>query len=253
MIDLSKKVALVTGGTSGIGAETARVLARAGARVMITGRRKDAAIAVVKDITDAGGKAGFVLGDVAKADFAPKAVAETVAHFGSLNILANVAGTISRGDATQTSDDDWKTTMSVNVDGTFFMSRASISAMRLAGGGSIINLGSTVGLKGCPGLAAYCASKGAVVNLTRAMALDHAAEGIRINSVNPGAIDTPMLVSGYKEKGADEVREANRQDIPQGWLPNPAEVANSIAFLASDLSAHITGTALSVDGGYTAR
>ena len=132
------------------------------------------------------------------------------------------------------------------------MSSAAIPAMRRAGGGSIVNLGSTVGLVGCAGLAAYCASKGAVVNLTRAMALDHASEGIRVNSVNPGAVDTPMLVSGHGSAGAEAVREANRASIPQEWLPKPVEIANAIAFLASDLSKHITGTAVPVDGGFTA-
>ena len=253
MLDLSGKVALITGGTSGIGAETARVLARARVRVMVAGRREDAARTIVAEIEASGGEAAFVLGEVTDPTFADQAVAETLKRFGSLTILANVAGTICRGDAVQTSHDDWRHTMAVNVDGTFNMSRAAIPAMRRAGGGSIINLGSTVGLTGCAGLAAYCASKGAVVNLTRAMALDHAAEGIRINSVNPGAVNTPMLVSGHGDAGAEAVREANRATIPQGWLPKPVEVANAIAFLASDLSKHITGAALPVDGGYTAR
>ena len=142
--------------------------------------------------------------------------------------------------------------MNTNVSGTFFMSRASINAMRRSGGGSIINLGSTVGLTGCAGLAAYCASKGAVVNMTRAMAIDYAVENIRVNSVNPGAVDTPMLVSGHGHLDAEAVREKNRVSIPQGWLPKPHDIAKTIAFLASDLSKHITGAAIPVDGGYTA-
>ncbi len=252
MLELGGKTALVTGGTSGIGAETARVLARAGAQVMVTGRREDAARAVCAEITSEGGSAACVLGEVTDPAFAVRAVAETEDRFGSLDILANVAGAICRGSAEETSDADWDLMMSVNVSGTFFMSRAAIPAMRRAGGGSIINLGSTVGLVGCSGLAAYCASKGAVVNLTRAMALDHAGDKIRVNSVNPGAVDTPMLVSGHGDTGAEAVREANRASIPQGWLPKPVEIANAIAFLASDLSQHVTGTALPVDGGFTA-
>ena len=133
------------------------------------------------------------------------------------------------------------------------MSRAAIPALRRSGGGSIVNLGSTAGLVGCPGLAAYCASKGAIVNLTRAMALDHALESIRVNAVCPGAVDTPMLVSGRGDLSPDRVREANRASIPQGWLPGPIEIANAIAFLASDLSRHVTGTALPVDGGFAAK
>ncbi|MBC6404805.1 MAG: SDR family oxidoreductase [Rhodospirillales bacterium] len=251
-MDLSGKTALVTGGTSGIGAETARVFAAAGASVMLVGRRAEAAQELVEQIAEAGGVAAYLLGDVSGAAFAERAVCETVERFGALTVLANVAGTIFRGNAEETSDGDWRTTMAVNLDATFYMSRAAIPQLRAAGGGSIVNLGSTVGLVGTRGLAAYCASKAAVVNLTRAMALDHAAENIRINSVNPGAVDTPMLVSGHGDRDADAVRAANRASIPQGWLPSPAEVAQVIAFLASDESRHITGVALPVDGGFTA-
>ena len=252
MLDLTGKIALVTGGTSGIGAETAHVLARAGARVMIAGRREVAARKIVSRIAETGENALYVMGDVSDPAFANYAIALTVKRFQAINVLANVAGAICRGDAEATSDSDWRRLMAINVDGTFYMSRAAIPEMRKAGGGSIINVGSTVGLVGARGLAAYCASKGAVVNLTRAMALDHASENIRVNSVNPGAIDTPMLVSGHGIESADVVREANRAAIPQGWLPKPVEIANTIAFLASDLSQHITGAAVSVDGGYTA-
>lgn len=252
MIELKGKAALVTGATSGIGAETARVLAKAGAKVMVAGRRGDAAMAVCNGIGASGGTAAHVLGEVTDPEFAARAVKTTEESFGRLDILANIAGVICRGTVEETSDSDWAAVMSVNVTGIFYMSRAAIPAMRRVSGGSIINLGSNVGLVGCGGLAAYCASKGAVVNLTRAMALDHAAEGIRVNSVDPGAVDTPMLVSGHGGLEPDSIREANRASIPQGWIPEPIEVANAIAFLASDLSRHITGTALPIDGGYNA-
>lgn len=242
----------MTGATSGIGAETASVLAAAGAKVMLAGRREEAAKTLCDEIVRSGGTAAYVLGEVTEPRFATDAAAAAEETHGCLNVLVNAAGVICRGTAEGTSDEDWAAIMSVNVSGTFFMSRAALPAMRRAGGGSIINLGSTVGLVGCAGLAAYCASKGAVVNLTRAMALDHAKEGIRVNSVNPGGVDTPMLVSGHGDVEPDAVREANRTAIPQGWLPKPVEIANVIAFLASDLSAHVTGAALSVDGGYTA-
>jgi len=142
MLELRNKVALVTGGTSGIGAETARVLAQAGAQVVVAGRREDAAQSVCDEITAAGGLADYVIGEVTDPAFASQAVFETEEKFGSLNILANVAGAIVRGDAVATSDDDWELMISVNVSGTFFMSRAAIPAMRRAGGGSIVNLGS---------------------------------------------------------------------------------------------------------------
>lgn len=252
MLDLTGKIALITGGTSGIGAETARVLASAGAQVMIAGRREDAANAVVAEIEGQGGTAGYVLGEITDPAFAEKAVFATVSQFGGLHILANVAGTIYRGNTVETSDQDLRSVMAINVDGTFFMSRAAIPEMRKLGGGSIINLGSTVGSVGARGLTAYCASKGAVINMTRAMALDHAAENIRVNTVSPGAVDTPMLVDGQGGIEAENIREANRKSIPQGWLPKPTEIANAIAFLASDLSKHITGTDIPIDGGYTA-
>ena len=252
MIDLKGKVAIVTGATSGIGEETAKMFAIAGASVIVTGRREQPAKALVKNIQAEGGQADWIIGDITNSEFTNSIVTTTEEKFGRLDILANVAGAITRGDALNTSDEDWFKMMNTNVSGTFFMSRASISAMRRSGGGSIINLGSTVGLTGCAGLAAYCASKGAVVNMTRAMAIDYAAENIRVNSVNPGAVDTPMLVSGHGNLDADTVREKNRVSIPQGWLPKPHDIAKTIAFLASDLSKHITGAAIPVDGGYTA-
>ena len=252
MIDLKGKVAIVTGATSGIGEETAKMFAIAGASVIVTGRREQPAKALVKNIQAEGGQADWIIGDITNSEFTNSIVATTEEKFGRLDILANVAGAITRGDALNTSDEDWFKMMNTNVSGTFFMSRASINAMRRSGGGSIINLGSTVGLTGCAGLAAYCASKGAVVNMTRAMAIDYAAENIRVNSVNPGAVDTPMLVSGHGNLDADTVREKNRVSIPQGWLPKPHDIAKTIAFLASDLSKHITGAAIPVDGGYTA-
>ena len=252
MIDLNGKVAIVTGATSGIGEETAKVLAKAGASVIATGRSEKAAKALVMTIQENDGKADWIVGDITDSQFTNNLVTTTEEKFGRLDILANVAGVITRGDALTTTDLDWFSVMNVNVTGTFFMSRASISAMRRSGGGSIINLGSTVGLTGCDGLLAYCASKGAVVNMTRAMAIDYATENIRVNSVNPGAVDTPMLVSGHGALNVESIREENRNSIPQGWLPQPKEVANLIAFLASDLSKHITGAAIPVDGGYTA-
>jgi len=143
----------------------------------------------------------------------------------------------------------------VNVDSVFFMSRAAVRAMRTQGsGGTIVNLASNVGIVGSGGLPAYCASKGAVVLLTKAMALDHAAEGIRINALCPGAVDTPLLVSGHEKTGRtpDEVFASNIAGIPEGRIPSPEEIAKSMLYLASDASSHVTGVALPIDGGYVA-
>ncbi len=248
------KVALVTGATSGIGRATAERLARDGNRILVVGRNAERANALVAKIATTGGEARSVLGDVTDPAFCETAVTSAVDTFGRLDVLANVAGIIRRGDAPSTSDAAWHDTMRANVDSVFFMSRAAVRAMRECGGGSIVNLASTVGLVGTAGLTAYCASKGAVVQLTRAMALDHAAEEIRVNAVCPGAVDTPMLVSQHGEGVTPEaVHARNLAAIPQGRIPAPEEVAELIAFLASDASRHVTGAAIPIDGGYTAK
>lgn len=252
---LDGRVALVTGATSGIGEATAIAAAAAGAKVMLTGRDCGKASAVLRRIEETGGTGDVILGDVAQSSFCDEAVARTMSTYGRLDVLANIAGTMWRGDALDTDDEAWRRVMATNLDGAFFMARAAIRTMKEAGGGAIINLASTVGLVGTPGMPAYCASKGAVVNLTRALALDHATDGIRVNAVCPGAVDTPMLVSGHRGAGnsPDEVLDRNRAGIPQGRIPKPEEIARLIIFLASDDSLHITGTAISIDGGYTAR
>jgi len=249
---MEQRVALVTGATSGIGRACALRLAAGGFAVVVGGRSAERAAEVVDEITAGGGTATTALGDVAEPDYGDAAVAATVAAHGRLDVLVNAAGVITRSDAEGTTDDEWHRVMSTNVDGLFRASRAALPAIRAAGGGTIVNISSTNGLVGAAGLAAYCASKGAVTNLTRAMALDHAAEGIRVNAVCPGAVDTRML---YSEGSGtvDEVRDRNLPDIPEGRIPDGSEVAELVAFLADDRSRHITGANISIDGGYTAR
>lgn len=250
--DAPTKVALVTGATSGIGRACAVRLATDGFAVVVGGRDAGRADAVVAEIISNGGTASIALGDVAEAKYGDEAVASALAAYGRLDLLVNAAGVITRSDAEGTTDAEWHRIMSTNVDGLFRCSRAALPALRATGGGAIVNISSTNGLVGAAGLAAYCASKGAVTNLTRAMALDHAAEGIRVNAVCPGAVDTRML---YSEGSAtvDEVRERNLPDIPEGRIPDGSEVAELVAFLADDRSRHITGANISIDGGYTAR
>ena len=249
---MAQRVALVTGATSGIGRACALRLAADGFAVVVGGRSAERAAEVVDEITAGGGTATTALGDVAESDYGDAAVAATVAAHGRLDVLVNAAGVITRSDAEGTTDDEWHRVMSTNVDGLFRASRAALPAIRAAGGGTIVNISSTNGLVGGAGLAAYCASKGAVTNLTRAMALDHAAEGIRVNAVCPGAVDTRML---YSEGSGtvEEVRAKNLPDIPEGRIPDGSEVAELVAFLADDRSRHITGANISIDGGYTAR
>ena len=248
---LNNKVIIVTGATSGMGAETAVQLAVQGAKVMLFGRNLTRANNVKNRIENNGGIAEVCIGDVTESSAADNVVEKTLSSFGQVDGLVNAAGIIYRGNAEQTGDDDWRASMATNVDGSFFMSRAAVRVMK---SGSIVNFASTCGLVGAAGLTAYCVTKGAVVQLTRAMALDHAKQNIRVNSVCPGAIDTPMLVSGHeKHIHKDDVFASNVDSIPQGRIAGPEEVANVVVFLCSDFSSHITGTNIPVDGGYTAQ
>ena len=256
MSSLEGQVAIVTGATSGIGAATAKAFVAAGARVVLSGRSERKARRVLAVIEAAGGEAVSYLGDVGKSGFAEELWGFAVETYGAVDVLANVAGTISRGDITQTTDEEWRKNMTTNVDAVFFTSRAAVRGWRATKrGGVIVNLASNVGLVGATELPAYCASKGAVVLLTKAMALDHAKEGIRVNALCPGAVDTPMLVSKHHKTGKTrrDVIEANIASIPQGRIPNAEEIAKSMLFLASDASNHITGVALPIDGGYVAQ
>lgn len=258
---LTGRVAVVTGATSGIGAATAVAFAAAGASVVVTGRNNAGAQETAAQISGRGGNVSIRLGDVSDPKFASELIAFAVGEFGRVDIVANVAGTITRGDATETTDAEWYQNMRVNADSVFFMSRSAVAQFRdqdapkTGDRGVIVNLASNVGLVGSAGLPAYCASKGAVVLLTKAMALDHAAEGIRINALCPGAVDTPMLVSAHEKTGrtSDDVFAANVAGIPEGRIPLPEEIAKSMVFLASEQSSHITGVALPIDGGYVAQ
>tara|TARA_B100000700_G_scaffold299112_1_gene365815 strand:+ start:2798 stop:3577 length:780 start_codon:yes stop_codon:yes gene_type:complete len=246
------RVALVTGATSGIGRACALRLSIEGFTVVVGGRNESRAAALVNEITATGGIASTALGDVSDPTYGASAVTKAVTDHGRLDVLVNAAGVITRADAEGTTDAEWRRVMSTNVDGVFWTSRASVPALRAAGGGVIVNISSTCGLVGNAGLVAYCASKGAVSNMTRAMALDHAAEGIRINAICPGAVDTDMLYS-ERSDSLEEVQAINLPDIPEGRLPTGEEIAHVVSFLADDRSRHLNGANISVDGGYTAQ
>ena len=241
---------IVTGGASGMGAACARLLADAGAQVVIVDLNGDAAANVA-----AGIGATVLAGDVTSSVFCDEAVAETVDRHGTLDALVNAAGTIVRADALGTNDDDWYRQFRVNVDGTFFMCRAAVRAMQPHGSGAIVNFGSIWGGTGGQGHTAYCAAKGAVHNLTRAMALDHARDGIRINAVAPGEVDTPMLRAAGRATPAtdEELAAMAERTIPMARLARPEEIARVVVFLASDQASYMTGAIVPVDAGYTAR
>ena len=248
---LSNKIALVTGAASGLGAETARRLAAEGAFVMLTDR--DPAVA---DVAAAiGDRADHIRHDVTvEADWAA-VVARTSERFGRLGVLVNNAGVAGGSlDLLSHSLDEWRRITSINLDGVFLGLRHCGPVMAAKGGGSIINLSSILGKVGLPGAAAYCASKGGVTLLTKAAALEWAPLGIRVNSVHPGFIDTPM-VSGalHAAENGNEMRDMLIAAHPMARFGIPREIADAVVFLASDESSFMTGAELVVDGGYTAR
>lgn len=231
-----------------MGAATSALLAERGATVVVVDQNNDLAAKVSESLH----LPSPIIGDVSDSAFCTATVAGVTATHGRLDVLVNAAGVIVRSGAATTSDDEWRRVMSVNVDGTFFMCRAAVRAM--AGiGGAIVNFGSIWGDLGAAGVAAYCASKGAVHNLTRALAIEHASGGIRVNAVCPGEVDTPMLRSERTGPVTQDMLEEIAATVPMGRLAQPAEVAEVVAFLASDRSSYMTGALVSVDAGYGAR
>ncbi len=247
---LKNKVAIVTGGASGIGRATAQLFADEGAKVALLDINDPAGAQVANEIHSAGGSAIYIHCDVTKADQCKKAVEETVQTFGGVDILFNNAGIIRRANVLETTEEEWERVMAINVKSIFLMCKYVIPIMEKAGRGSIINTASGWGLKGGENAVAYCASKGAVVNMTRAMAIDHGPKNIRINCVCPGDTDTPMLRNEAQQLKLDETEflsdAANR---PLGRYAQPIEIAQVVLFLASDAASYVTGSAYVVDGG----
>jgi NAD(P)-dependent dehydrogenase (short-subunit alcohol dehydrogenase family) len=253
-MQLSGKSILITGATSGIGAATARAAAAAGARLMLTGRATERGETVLAEARAAGATAEFVAGDVTEPGFADRLVADTVGRFGRLDVLVNNAGIALRGPIDRCSDEDWHQTMAVNATGVFYMARAAVRQMKRQGGGAIVMVASDWAVVGGADAFAYCASKGAVLQMTRAMALDHGGDNIRVNAICPGDIETPMLLDGIAKRGlgaAEGLKQLGAQ-FPLGRVGRPEEAAKAILFLASDDSSYMTGAALVVDGGNTA-
>jgi NAD(P)-dependent dehydrogenase (short-subunit alcohol dehydrogenase family) len=248
---LEGKSALITGGTSGIGAATAERFVQEGARVAIVGRDAERGQALEARLGVA-----FVACDVTDAAAAERMVEQVTQRIGRIDVLFNNAGIINFGSVVDASIDEWDALMATNVRGVFLVSRSVVPRMIAGGGGSIINMGSNLGLVGTRGAAAYATSKGAIVQLTRAMALDHVGDGVRVNCVCPGTIETPLVQRqrvGRSPEQAQQAAERTKQRFPIGRIGEPSEVASMVAFLASDQASFITGAILSVDGGYTAQ
>ncbi|MFN8591028.1 MAG: SDR family NAD(P)-dependent oxidoreductase [Thermomicrobiales bacterium] len=244
--------AIVTGGAQGIGEATARVLAQRGARVLVADLNLAGATAVAESIVAAGGEARACQVDVVDARSCAAMVDAAITAWGGVDILVNSAGVLARLNVPDTPEEVWDRVMAVNVKGTFLPCKFAIPVMERQGRGSIVNLASGAALVGNANLAVYGASKGAVLILTKCMAADHAASGIRVNCVCPGNIDTEMNRAFFR--ASDNPEEARRQAenmAPLGRLGTAEEVAEQIAFLCSDACAFMTGAAIVLDGGLT--
>ncbi|MDG2352983.1 MAG: SDR family oxidoreductase [Acidimicrobiales bacterium] len=243
------KVAVVTGGSSGMGAATVQALFSAGAQVNLIDIDRKGAEGIAKETNSE-----VFIGDVSNSEFCDLTINSIVDNQGQIDILVNAAGIILRADALETNDDNWKRIMAVNVDGVFYMCRSALRHMVSAKSGVIVNFGSIWGDVAASGAAAYCITKGAVHQLTKALALEHAEDGIRVNAVAPGEVNTPMIRSGRnKPPTADELQDLANRTIPIKRLGEPEEIAEVVLFLASERSSYMTGSIVPVDAGYTAR
>jgi meso-butanediol dehydrogenase / (S,S)-butanediol dehydrogenase / diacetyl reductase len=251
---LKGKVCIVTGGGSGIGRATCLLFAKEGASVVVADKRQEAAEAVAAEGSAAGATMLPTMMDVSRDDDAQRVVHQTVEAFGRLDVLVNNAGYGFAGTVVDTDEETWDDLMAVNVRGVYLCSKHAIPAMAKNGGGAIVNTASVVAAVGIRNRAAYCASKGAVAALTRAIAIDHVAEGIRCNAVAPGTIDTPYFDEILRKSpvAADSRRALEARQL-LGRLGTPEEIAAGILFLASDESRFATGTILTIDGGMTAQ
>jgi NAD(P)-dependent dehydrogenase (short-subunit alcohol dehydrogenase family) len=251
VLNLSGKVAVITGGASGIGLATAELLADFGAHAALIDINEEAGEKAAAAIRAKGGQASFSRCNVTSAADCERVAAEIASAQGGIHILFNNAGVIRRKTVTELEEKDWDLVLDVSLKGVYLLSKYVIPIMEQGGGGSIINTGSGWGLKGGDRAAAYCAAKAGVVNLTKAMAIDHGPANIRVNCVSPGDTDTPLLRDEAKQLRQDEAAflVASAGGRPLERLGTPRDIANSVLFLASDLSSWVTGSVLVVDGG----
>jgi len=250
---LADKVAVITGGSSGIGAVTATLFAREGAAVALTGRNQERGDRVVRAIRESGGEAIFIQSDVRDADQCRQAVEQTLARFGKIDVLFNNAGVFHSNAVLDCTEEEWDETIDSSLKGAFLMSKYALPSMIERGSGSIIHCSSGWGILGGDNAAAYCAAKGGLVVMTKAMAIDHGPDGIRVNCICPGDVQTPMLADDAAKRGMSwETYSAGAADRPLGRIGTADEIANAVLFLASDESSFVTGAALVVDGGGTA-
>jgi len=247
---LKNKTAIVTGAGTGIGRACAIALAREGAQVALVGRRKDRLEEVAQEID---GGALVLPGDVSSKEDIDRIVSTAARHFGKLNVVVNNAGVLHAGTSEQVTEAQWNETFNVNVRGVWLLSRASLPYMRDTGGGSIVNMASVLGINGARNRAAYAPSKGAVVLLTKCMAIDHAVDKIRVNCICPSFVETDLTAAVLSQASdPDAVRRERVAVHPIGRLGRPEDMASLAVYLASDESAWVTGAVYPVDGGYLA-
>ena len=244
------KVALVSGGARGIGAATARLLAREGAAVVLADVLEEEGKATEAEISETGGRATFLKLDVTDEENWQRVIDVTVATYGKLDVVVNNAGISGRTAVEETEAETWDRVMAVNGKGVFLGTKLAIPELRKAGGGSIINISSIYGIVGSETSAAYHASKGAVRIFTKAAAIQYASEGIRVNSVHPGFVDSPMTAASHALPGVHDLRVGR---TPLGRMGTPEDIAAGILYLASDESSFVTGSELVIDGGMTAQ
>lgn len=250
---LKGKIAIITGANSGIGEASAMLFAREGAKVVVCARRPDAGQETVEKIKSEGNEAIMAKCDVSRKEDIYAAVDLAVTTWGGVDIVMNNAGMALVKNVIDTSDDEWDQVMNTNVKSIFHMVKAAIPHMRKRGGGSIINVASQLAMVASPNFAVYTAGKGAILNFTRALALDHAKENIRVNCLCPGAVATPLLLNQFKGQDGPQGGLQDLIDMhPLGRLGKPEELASAALFLAGDASSFMTGAPLVVDGGYIA-
>jgi len=252
--DFAERVVIVTGGASGMGAASVQEFVSRGALVAIVDRNPEGAMGVADACEQLGHRPMVIAGDIASSEFCNSVIDQVIDAHHRIDVLVNAAGTIHRADSLGTNDDDWQRVMSVNVNGMFYLCRAALRHMTAAKSGAIVNFGSIWGGVGSAGSTAYCVSKGAVHQLTRALALDHVEQGIRVNAVAPGEVNTPMLASERSSPPtAEDLQALADATIPMKRLAEPNEIAKVVVFLASDAASYMTGEIVHVDAGYTAR
>jgi len=248
---LAGRTAIVTGGGSGIGRASALLFAKEGACVALVDRDRDGLQETLGQIESAKGEASLHVGDVGEADFAQAVVSDVISRHGRLDVLMTAAGFSCGGTVLTTDPADWDAVFRTNVGGTWLWARAAVPEMQRQGGGSIITLASQLAIAGGKGNTAYIAAKGAIISLTRTMALDFATDGIRVNAIAPGAIDTPMLRRSFaRHADPESVREASRNRHAMKRFGLAEEIAATALHLAGDASSFTTGTVMVVDGGW---